>query len=168
MLESDGLVLIRKRQIGHESPRFEFFRPAGYDGQPSLASRTEFVAPPFAKAGLPTVAREASVGWWSQAGSNRRPPACHAGALPAELWPQSLKFVCRVREARAAMRRILSGSRPQVSSSFSIPSPMMSVTSGSPSSCSSMKAASSRLSSASTSSSSPAAASAGFLPCCSA
>ncbi len=27
--------------------------------------------------------------WWSQAGSNRRPPACKAGALPAELWPQS-------------------------------------------------------------------------------
>ncbi len=27
--------------------------------------------------------------WWSQAGSNRRPPACHAGALPAELWPRS-------------------------------------------------------------------------------
>ena len=25
---------------------------------------------------------------WSQAGSNRRPPACKAGALPAELWPQ--------------------------------------------------------------------------------
>ena len=24
---------------------------------------------------------------WSQAGSNRRPPACKAGALPAELWP---------------------------------------------------------------------------------
>jgi hypothetical protein len=28
--------------------------------------------------------------WWSQAGSNRRPPACKAGALPAELWPQKL------------------------------------------------------------------------------
>ena len=27
------------------------------------------------------------VKWWSQAGSNRRPPACKAGALPAELWP---------------------------------------------------------------------------------
>ncbi len=26
---------------------------------------------------------------WSQPGSNRRPPACKAGALPAELWPQS-------------------------------------------------------------------------------
>ena len=29
--------------------------------------------------------------WWSQAGSNRRPPACHAGALPAELWPHGWK-----------------------------------------------------------------------------
>src|SRR4029077_16958330 len=29
--------------------------------------------------------------WWSQAGSNRRPPACHAGALPAELWPRLLE-----------------------------------------------------------------------------
>jgi hypothetical protein len=27
-------------------------------------------------------------GWWSQTGSNRRPPACKAGALPAELWPR--------------------------------------------------------------------------------
>ena len=27
--------------------------------------------------------------WWSQAGSNRRPPACKTGALPAELWPLS-------------------------------------------------------------------------------
>ena len=27
--------------------------------------------------------------WWSQGGSNSRPPACKAGALPAELWPLS-------------------------------------------------------------------------------
>ena len=27
--------------------------------------------------------------WWSQAGSNRRPLACHASALPAELWPHT-------------------------------------------------------------------------------
>ncbi len=26
-------------------------------------------------------------GWWSQPGSNRRPHACKARALPAELWP---------------------------------------------------------------------------------
>ena len=32
----------------------------------------------------------AAVQWWSQTGSNRRPPACKAGALPAELWPLSL------------------------------------------------------------------------------
>jgi hypothetical protein len=26
--------------------------------------------------------------WWSQSGSNRRPSACKADALPAELWPR--------------------------------------------------------------------------------
>ena len=26
--------------------------------------------------------------WWSQSGSNRRPQACKASALPTELWPQ--------------------------------------------------------------------------------
>src|SRR5437660_2976963 len=34
--------------------------------------------------------REAEGEAWSQAGSNRRPLACHASALPAELWPQAL------------------------------------------------------------------------------
>ena len=28
-------------------------------------------------------------GWWSRTGSNRRPPACKAGALPTELRPRS-------------------------------------------------------------------------------
>ena len=28
--------------------------------------------------------------WWRMTGSNRRPPACKAGALPAELIPRSL------------------------------------------------------------------------------
>jgi hypothetical protein len=35
-----------------------------------------------------------STSWWSQTGSNRRPPACKAGALPTELWPLS----CRLKE----------------------------------------------------------------------
>src|SRR5882672_7796940 len=40
-------------------------------------------------------------GWWSQAGSNRRPPACHAGALPAELWPQFAgKIIARDNSGR--------------------------------------------------------------------
>jgi hypothetical protein len=34
--------------------------------------------------------------WWSQTGSNRRPPACKAGALPTELWPR------RAHDSRAA------------------------------------------------------------------
>ena len=28
--------------------------------------------------------------WWSQTGSNRRPQACKASALPTELWPRSV------------------------------------------------------------------------------
>ncbi len=30
--------------------------------------------------------------WWSQTGSNRRPPACKAGALPTELWPRASQY----------------------------------------------------------------------------
>ena len=44
----------------------------------------------------------ASEGWWSQTGSNRRPHACKARALPAELWPRNQKtnaLACRA-EAR--------------------------------------------------------------------
>ncbi len=33
--------------------------------------------------------------WWSQTGSNRRHPACKAGALPAELWPHFWAFCIR-------------------------------------------------------------------------
>ena len=59
--------------------------------------------------------------WWSQTGSNRRPHACKARALPAELWPRtrrrmpfalataqrpSFKKACR---AEAAKQRRLVG-----------------------------------------------------------
>jgi hypothetical protein len=37
---------------------------------------------------IKTVSRETALIWWSQGGSNSRPPACKAGALPAELWPR--------------------------------------------------------------------------------
>jgi hypothetical protein len=33
--------------------------------------------------------------WWSQTGSNRRPEACKATALPTELWPRSIPVVFR-------------------------------------------------------------------------
>ena len=32
--------------------------------------------------------------WWSQTESNRRHPACKAGALPAELWPLTQGVSC--------------------------------------------------------------------------
>ncbi len=38
-----------------------------------------------------SAAGAASEGWWSQTGSNRRPHACKARALPAELWPRNQK-----------------------------------------------------------------------------
>src|SRR5262249_59675759 len=39
--------------------------------------------------------------WWSQTGSNRRPPACKAGALPTELWPRKgSEHLCRFTSCR--------------------------------------------------------------------
>ena len=32
--------------------------------------------------------------WWSQRGSNPRPSACKADALPTELWPHIILFIC--------------------------------------------------------------------------
>ena len=37
--------------------------------------------------GLPNRSPARGEGWWSQTGSNRRPHACKARALPTELWP---------------------------------------------------------------------------------
>jgi hypothetical protein len=37
---------------------------------------------------LSSVVRRLSSEWWSQTGSNRRPHACKARALPTELWPR--------------------------------------------------------------------------------
>ncbi len=49
---------------------------------------------------LPTCAyavfKERAKSWWSRSGSNRRHPACKAGALPAELRPRHQKGVTMV------------------------------------------------------------------------
>ena len=39
--------------------------------------------------------------WWSQTGSNRRPHACKARALPAELWPRTRRRMLLI--ARCAL-----------------------------------------------------------------
>ena len=40
------------------------------------------------EAGLKTRRTQRPAVWWSQTGSNRRPRACKARALPTELWPR--------------------------------------------------------------------------------
>ena len=45
--------------------------------------------------------------WWSQTESNRRHPACKAGALPTELWPRSSGTASQAQESyrRGIVRR---------------------------------------------------------------
>jgi hypothetical protein len=54
------------------------------------------------KSGPPTEAATSREGWWSQTGSNRRPPACKAGALPTELWPRQVSVVSNLKTKSAA------------------------------------------------------------------
>jgi hypothetical protein len=56
-----------------ERPSFALRATAG-----SLCRSTRLACQPKPRSG---------VGWWSQPGSNRRPQACKASALPTELWP---------------------------------------------------------------------------------
>ena len=49
--------------------------------------------------------RENSPGWWSQTGSNRRPPACKAGALPTELWPLQVSGIRSQQSGRSLRAR---------------------------------------------------------------
>ena len=71
----------------HDDTRSHAHRPAhprptphtGPDQDPLRTSRP-VQSPGVAPMGAP---------WWRRTGSNRRPPACKAGALPAELRPQT-------------------------------------------------------------------------------
>ena len=56
----------------------------------------------------------AKKGWWSQTGSNRRPPACKAGALPAELWPLMVPEA-RNHKVHSGLSRRQSHPRPWLS-----------------------------------------------------
>ena len=47
----------------------------------------------------PGVAAKGSEAWWSRTESNRRHPACKAGALPTELWPLTLGVSCFAQES---------------------------------------------------------------------
>src|SRR5271170_3794496 len=45
--------------------------------------------------------------WWSQTGSNRRPHACKARALPTELWPRAGGAEIRKSEIRSQNANLL-------------------------------------------------------------
>ncbi len=70
------LLKIPGRQWRPASPRLR-----------ALAARHSEAPSAFPRS-LPSPALPAAP-WWSQGGSNSRPPACKAGALPAELWPRA-------------------------------------------------------------------------------
>ncbi len=61
-------------------------RQAG--GDRPTRRRAQSAGRPQPRSSPSSVARPPSPGWWSQTGSNRRPHACKARALPTELWPR--------------------------------------------------------------------------------
>src|SRR5258708_24610510 len=56
-------------------------------------------------AGHTPMPQVSSKSWWSRSGSNRRHPACKAGALPAELRPQYVGDMMLRREPRFVFPR---------------------------------------------------------------
>src|SRR3954452_20394650 len=51
--------------------------------------------------------------WWSQTGSNRRPHACKARALPAELWPPTRRRMLYVGRGAASLVKNPIGEAPR-------------------------------------------------------
>src|SRR6187401_1471409 len=72
---------------------------------------------------------DAAENWWSQTGSNRRPLACHASALPAELWPlqrrgklrSGLRYVKQTKAIASHRRRLAAPVQFTYSRNASIP-----------------------------------------------
>ena len=106
-----------------QSPLYDVRNPAraSCEGQRmrSDVSRTMFLAtmvspsslfratPGTLRSACPAAPRIAEgEAWWSQTGSNRRPHACKARALPAELWPRTRRRMLHVdiRERRYQRR----------------------------------------------------------------
>ena len=77
-------------------PRHRFLEPIHNvkDGGKTPLSRPKPRTLVFISGVLLATARR----WWSQSGSNRRPQACKASALPTELWPRKVRMFALVRE----------------------------------------------------------------------
>jgi hypothetical protein len=85
MSDNTRMQTTRERDALHA--RISFHGRATKVGLPSRSSRQlARLRPSGSDAATFHIASRAKV-WWSQTESNRRPPACKAGALPTELWP---------------------------------------------------------------------------------
>ena len=86
---TQSIALVRARNCGTMFSRTMWLR---VDRLPVFAP-SELCRARFAFQATPGCATRSLKGeaWWSQTGSNRRPHACKARALPAELWPRNQK-----------------------------------------------------------------------------
>ncbi len=77
-----ALKSLGQKSFGRANPSFTISIPTPYMPQRSgiREARRTYVMQSTAK-------------WWSQTGSNRRPHACKARALPTELWPQTSQAI---------------------------------------------------------------------------
>src|SRR4029079_18136445 len=80
--------IARRRYRGYSMPYSQYGRTTGRSWRPQGDSNPRYRR----ERAMSWASRRWGRGnefWWSQAGSNRRPLACHASALPAELWPHA-------------------------------------------------------------------------------
>ena len=75
-----------RRPSGLPAPKRSFERPGETDELHRKDRRPSTVE--FRPLQVRQVRRPSLPEWWSQTGSNRRPHACKARALPTELWPR--------------------------------------------------------------------------------
>src|SRR6476659_4690060 len=87
---NDLEIMIESPQIASQipnsdrSPLYDVRNPAGASVRQRMRSDVSRTTIGIKCLGDQTI-------WWSQTGSNRRPHACKARALPAELWPRNQK-----------------------------------------------------------------------------
>ena len=82
-------VLLALRRSRVEPQAYPFFTMVRSVSTNALSVRENVFSP---------LCDEKTKSWWSQTGSNRRPQACKASALPTELWPQTQTSITAYRK----------------------------------------------------------------------
>ena len=82
-LSTSRLSGVRSNHLSYRPFRSVFSLPAASHARPPRSCMSRYTP-------VGSLAASRTPRWWSWTGLNRRPPACKAGALPAELQPQPL------------------------------------------------------------------------------